>query len=708
MPTFHPPLAHTSHVPIPQTASHAYVQLNFFATFTDGEDESGSWELWTDLPRLDDQGNPTSQPGEWRAAQFQPYIPPSPQDTKQKHKHQQTNGDATASPLYLKASAGYPSPTTPGQKTFYLSIVLPALPDQQYSYTYRHITSSGETQWLGGMGGNGSIKLNGDDVEPKIEGPKVGSWSENLDGVKESGWYGIAIELQKSNGKLKPIVHTIPSKAQVTAHLALLTAQQPLHSSTLSTLTTSPTATFPSATLRHLSILSPSSPLDISPSSIPSAPADSFYGLTTGSTAVEALRAAFKAAKAKENIFHLAEVSADHEDVSAIFISSGQQEPQQAYLIIHAPSRAYPVDIAVTLPQDILDPVPIALFTNSKGPVSYLSNLESKSGNRKIRLTLEKGAIAEVIQLAEFTELRGSGGDDPIWICAPDAINVEFGEEEISQPEFTAKSAPVSAYNEVTPVKIRDEEEEVMSKPSQTQTTDSQSATTSEEEENSVPVQPHPGPAEPTHGWWLLRFIGRFFVDIWELLLSPFRSSPAITDGTSQAEQREGEQEENDPDVPANERTPLLGSQSMSRETSSSSTAFDPLATPTSITTVKEELKPKYPTDGSITPVGHNSSPNVDNIIVADEFPMINSIRIRSYAQMTFNHLPPFKFLLPPNSIDITSKLKFTVREKAAQRWEEVEPSFEDPKNHTQCQEVIVEGKNGTGGTDWEVQVERI
>ncbi|OCF72581.1 hypothetical protein I204_06963 [Kwoniella mangroviensis CBS 8886] len=708
MPTFNPPLAHTSHIPIPRTASQPYVQLNFFAAFPDGEDESGSWELWTDLPRIDDQGNIISQSGEWTAAQFQPYIPPSPQDTKQKHKHQQTNGDATASPIYLKASAGYPPLTTPVQKTYYLSIAVPALPDQQYSYTYRHITSSGETHWLGGMGGNGSIKLNGDDVEPKIEGPKAGSWSENLEGVKESDWYGVAIELQKSNGKLKPIVHTVPSETQVTAQLALLTAQQPLHSSTLSTPTSSPTATFPSATLPHLSILSPSSPLDISPSSIPSAPADSFYGLTTGSTAVEALTGAFKAAKAKEDIFHLAEVSADHEDVSAIFISSGQQEPQQVYLIIHAPSLAYPVDIAITLPQDILDPVPIALFTNSEGPVSYLSNLESKSGNRKIHLKLEKGAIAEIIQLAEFTELRGSGGDDPIWICAPDAINVEFGEEELSQPEFTAKSAPITTYNEVTPVKIRDEEEEVISKPPRTQTTDSQSSTTSEEEESSVPVQPHAEAAEPSHGWWLFRFIGRFFVNIWELLLWPFRSSPAIADGASQAEQREGEQEENDPDFPANERTPLLGSQSMSRETSSSSTAFDPLATPTSVTTVKEESKPKYPTDGSITPVGHNSSPNWNNIIVSDELPIINSIRVRSYAQMTFNHLPPFQFLLPPNSVDITSRLRFTVKEKAARRWEEVSPLFEGQKDVTKCQEVTLEGGNATGGTDWDVQLERI
>ncbi|WVW79201.1 hypothetical protein I302_101167 [Kwoniella bestiolae CBS 10118] len=687
MPAFHPPLAHTSHVPIPTTSSHPYVQLNFFATFADEEDTAGSWELWTDLPKLDDQGNIITQPGEWRAAQFQPYLSPTPHS----NGHAHTNGDLTTPVVHVKAFEGYPSaPHNP--KTFYLSIVVPASIGQESSYTYRHVTPSGETHWLGGMGGNGFIKLDGRETEAQSEGPRAGAWSDAIDRVDDIGWHGIAVELQKSKGAIRPVITTLPSSSQLSAQLALLTATQPLHSSTFSNPTATPTPILPSAAIQHLSIAGGSFPFDVSPfSPVPSATDELFYGLTTGSSSVEALTAAFKAAKAKQERFHLAEVSGSKEAIAAIFMSShGQTQLEQDFLIIHAPSLASPVDINITLPCDTIDSVPIALLANSSNSIAYLSQFDSKTGNRKIHLHLDQGSIAEVIQLAEFIELRGSGGDDPVWICAPDAINVEFGEEEISQPEFTATSAPISAYTEVTPVKIRDEEVENTSKPL---LVTEDHAPSSHDERSSIPPPP-----QPSHGWWLFRFIGRFFVNIWELLLWPFRSNPAITEGSQQNDQGGTDQEDTATDLPANERTPLLSSQNMSRETSSSSTAFDPLATPFSVT----ELKPKYPTDGSVTPVGHQPSPNLN------ELPTINSVRIRSYAQMTFTHLPPFRFVLPPNSVDITSRLRFTVKEKAAMQWEEVEPHFKVQEDLTKCQELIVQGRNGTGGTDWEVQVDRI
>ncbi|WWC91341.1 uncharacterized protein L201_006284 [Kwoniella dendrophila CBS 6074] len=669
MPTFHPPLAQETNVDISTTSSYPYVQLNFFATFTDDEDSTGSWEIWTDLPRLNDQGAIISELGEWRAIPFEPCA------------------DSQAGPT-----------------TFALSSVIPASVGHQYSYTYRHITTFGETRWLGGMGGNGFIKITeGQSKEDKEI--KCGSWSERPEGLKKSEWKGIAIGLQRLHGLNKPLIHNLPSDSHISAQIALLSYTSPIHSTSFSTPTTSFLSTTAQAPTQHLTFYQDSKSFSIAPNSaIPDTANSSSPSYATGRSSLDTISAAFAAANAKD--VQLAQTS--DPEVAAILVSSSEVDGRQSHLIIHAPSLSSPKDLTITLPANTRNDSPVAIFTGAKEKKQYLA--ETKTPQFSYRLG--SGSTAEILQLAQFVELRGTGAGDSVWLCAPEATAVEIGEEEIPQPEQTSSSSPIPPAREVPQVKI-DEEQRPMSSELNAEPVERVNVPINEPQpisEQSRSIHNQSEPSKPAHGWWLFRFIGRFFANFWELLFWPFRSRSTITDVSETAEQPREENDNVDPSV--NERTPLLQSQSMSRESSSSSTAFDPLATPTSMFTNKEDQKPKITaTDGAVTPIGQGIAPILDlnsadlNLKILS---LANAGTIRSYTQMTFNHLPPFQFLLPPNSNEIASKLKISVKEKSAKQWEEIKPDFKPQNKDNICDELIVQGHQGTGGLDWQVQVERI
>ncbi|WRT68931.1 uncharacterized protein IL334_005913 [Kwoniella shivajii] len=694
MPDFHPPLAHSSDVTVSSNSSHPYIQLNFFATFNEDEDSSGSWEIWTDLPRLDDHGHALSQPGEWRSIQFKNYdksaILPCGNGS---------NGISDQT-IHIKTLDDYPVPTT-GPRTMYLSTVIPASTGQEFSYTYRHITTSGETHWLGGMGGNGAIKMIEGEIQAKNDETKVGDWSEKPEGLNRVSWIGFGIELETVKGKIKPIIRTLPSSTNASLDLILLQGISPIHLSPLSYRTNVIKAQEPISLTQDLAIIGHGASFDVAPSySLPSTTNNSLtasYGLTTQPSPKEVLTAAFRAAKAKQDRFRLGEVSgSDARDVVAIFASTGQGENEQIHMVIHAPPTAAPSQISVTLPASMAISAPIAIFSDSENEISYLNLPDTgRSAGSTVRLHLEAGPVAKVLQVAEFVELRGTGGDDSAWICAPDAINVEVGEEEIAVPKSSTTAVPDESFAEVTPSTVTEE----ANAPIESNLYEDRLLEGSTEESrierfNTV----H---AAPSAGWWLFRFIGRFVANIWGMLLWPFRSTANITDGSEDIDDdtplETGERPADD------ERTPLLGSISMSRDTSSSSTAFDPLATPTSMRANKEGLTPNHQTDGSITPTGQNSSP----LITVGELPIINTVQIRSYAQMTFNERPPFRFFLPPHSVQDESKLRFRIKEKISRQWIETEPV---PKSSEQdrCRELIVGEKGTVGGEDWDVQIERL
>jgi hypothetical protein len=174
MPQFHPPLAHTSTIPLPAgETQYPFVNISFLATVAEHENVSDAWEVWTDLPELGKDGIVVSQDGVWRAIPFQAI---------------ETSDTATISQvdnrnlpvIHLPAQPQ----TTPQEKQLVASSIVPFRNGSSYSYTYRHTLSNGDIQWLGDGGNNGVIQLiaTSDDARSS-----------------QAAWKGVALSLPSSD-----------------------------------------------------------------------------------------------------------------------------------------------------------------------------------------------------------------------------------------------------------------------------------------------------------------------------------------------------------------------------------------------------------------------------------------------------------------------------------------------------------------------------
>ncbi|OCF31370.1 hypothetical protein I317_01174 [Kwoniella heveanensis CBS 569] len=702
MPVFHPHLAHASEVFIDTDPSLPFVQLNFHAVFEENEDLDGTWEAWTDLPQVDKDGNVISQPAEWRAIPFEPHTNQSTAP--------QANGYKTDDRLVIEALKDYPSPPASTRRLRF-AVTVPASAGSEFAYTYRHITKSGETHWLGGPGGNGFIRLISGPAKESDQWTASGSWSERPSSVDETQWYGVGIEWTGIKGSERPVIRTIPTDGPVAPSILLLQSSTPHDPSRLSKQVPSSASVLPSPNPQLLAVVGSEEPIDVRSGTALPAPTSGSqttgYGLSRGASPQEALQGAMKAAKVQKDLLRLAEVQSKSKrsgEVAAFLARSGERDAVKTYLAVYAPASNTVGDLSVTIPDDLVEASPVAVIgTNGSSFVS--SGSTEGTPGRQVRLHLEAGPIAEILQIASFVELRGAGAHDSIWICSPTATSIEVGEEEIDAPDGTAKTAPITSYEEVRSVSLVIEEPSVTTSSS---VVDPQPLTSSTQETTQPESQPVIHPKEPaSSSWWLLRFISRVFADIWGFIIWPFRSQPAISSGI------DGELEDDDDDeddeearqtsTPPTERTPLLGSTSMSRETSSSSTAFDPLASPASVTTAKgDAIVTKYHSLGSVTPLGtEGNSPILDQA----EAPVANTVQIQSYAQMSFGHIPPFKFLLPPGAVEAQNKLKFSYKAKADKDWNVVQPGVTAIAG--QCVELLLDGVDDAGRIEWDVQVER-
>ena len=165
MPTFLPPLGHTSTATFPfpstspsPTSSPSYVQLNFLAELAIDEHIDGHYELWTDLADLESSGEARAATGVWHAIQY---------DLVEK------DGER-----YLLACA-----------------VIRA-EEATYAYTLRLVKGSGEVHWMGNGGDNGVVRILG---REKGQEAVVGSgkWEGYTapEGEGRLEWSGIAATL---------------------------------------------------------------------------------------------------------------------------------------------------------------------------------------------------------------------------------------------------------------------------------------------------------------------------------------------------------------------------------------------------------------------------------------------------------------------------------------------------------------------------------
>lgn len=164
MPSFQPPLSQTSRVPSIYSSSEgdAYLSLDFFLLFQPGEDQSGDWEIWTDIPSLSGaNGRPSPAIGEWHAIRFHPIKP----EKRRPSKVQSSGIDPTATAITLPVPAADVDERT--HHTLRANAIIKPIPSAIYSYTYRRVLPDGNVHWLGGEGSNGVIELVGGDVGPE-------------------------------------------------------------------------------------------------------------------------------------------------------------------------------------------------------------------------------------------------------------------------------------------------------------------------------------------------------------------------------------------------------------------------------------------------------------------------------------------------------------------------------------------------------------
>lgn len=176
MPVFNPPLGRETTIPITSSDHDRFVHLSFTLAFEIGEDASGSWELWTDIPDVNDEGHLVSGPGEWRAVSFAPIQPI--------HDAIAVHSDASNEEglIITLPPASLTTAPLPINHTLVAEMVVPA-DTASYFYTHRHITESEETKWLGNGGDNGVVRV--------LEIESITKHMERKE------WNGIGIELRE-------------------------------------------------------------------------------------------------------------------------------------------------------------------------------------------------------------------------------------------------------------------------------------------------------------------------------------------------------------------------------------------------------------------------------------------------------------------------------------------------------------------------------
>ncbi|OXB36446.1 hypothetical protein J007_03817 [Cryptococcus neoformans] len=669
MPTFHPSINHIKSVHVSPLARDGYVHLNFFATFnnhdlsSDLTPEHGHWEIWTDIPFLDSQGNPPAYPGEWRSQQFKPF----------KTFSDEPNGHAASSTdrgsgLMLKP-VSLPEPAKL-LTTLHLVLVTPAEPNRSYSYTFRYVYPDGQISWQSGVGGNGIVNLKEADTSPDRTKIRSGSsWPPTHNASEDNDsweWRGIGVTLQQSGERaVKPQIQPLPPQRAVEQTFALLHGPPTPHLSSFSHLSPTRLPIPTKAPTSYLAVIGhPDSPLiqmGLRPmDSHKGKPAS--YALGVDSSPTEVLREAVKASKGDQSHLIVAEVKEKDslsKDVGALIYHSGKDEPEKSYLIVDAVHSYHPRDITVIIPESFASTAPLAVISDySSVPPLYIPNSNSTdiSKPREIPIYIQPGAAAEALRLVEFIQLRSSETDNSsVWICAPDGINYEVGEEEIeAEPTNPMENKAYFSMpkDAVTPAVIVPPVDGAHTPQTELAGPDGISS-----------VANHS--SKPDDGrWWIFKAISRFFSTIWNFILFPFRSrSTSLIQGAG-----------NDAKSGNNERTPLL----------------DPgLSHPISDTPSTSQGTSSF--SDPITPLPH-------------------TVTITSYVCFTFDHPAPFQFLLPPASNTLLGNLTFTSKQKAADSWNGLDLRITDTDGGTVRAEAYAnedEKSASTGSSKWLVKIQQ-
>ncbi|KAK4685640.1 hypothetical protein P7C73_g4508, partial [Tremellales sp. Uapishka_1] len=477
MPTFQPPLSHTAFVRV-DSARDNFIHLTFSASFADGEDTSGTWEIWTDLPSSDEQGDQLSSDGQWRAAQF------VHANNGSKHNlHQDLEGS-----VHLAADIP-PSAASTSTTTLYLENTILATPGRAYAYTYRHVLPSGEVHWLGGEGGNGVIRIQ----EGGVAAQQSGEWQGGGNLTEGMAWSGLGIDFSEP----RPRLTYLPSDAHSAASLLFLRGRP---GPDVEFYQISAASSFSPTSFPTLVILSKDlSSMSIAPSNALPEARDAIYAFQRCGLFADTVGSVLSSTDTDK----LIRVESSDPTVIAFLYAPSS-------LILYAPSHLEARSTTLTLPTSLSrKPLLLALPDNKLYFSAHTAGLTSPEA-RSLHLLLAPGETSVVGHFTEFIKF-GDG-----WICSPGALEYRVGEEESKsipeEPDLTV--SPTTEPLDSTPVADSDVPEDA------------------DDEVQDEGVKPA---ISGLQGF--LEVLGSFFASFWNLLFGALGARPV----TSQADVVEDE-----------------------------------------------------------------------------------------------------------------------------------------------------------------------
>ena len=222
-------------------------------------------------------------------------------------------------------------------------------------------------------------------------------------------------------------------------------------------------------------------------------------------------------------------------------------------VIIAPPSSEAKVAVA-KLPNDDQTQSPLLIGDPSTALKQYVK--PPTSGEFQFVIPPSSRPVVQVYEVLSFNELRGYGDEDAVWVCAPRASSIEYGEEEVAVKVLDHSRTEDDEKTSMSSPKL------VSGAPDQANRNESEGQAKLDDGQEQLNGD-GPSPTDSTI-WTALEAIGSFIATLFEFLLKAFdlrndTASPKLESedgGPSILE--ESDEESQEIETPPNETTPLL------------------------------------------------------------------------------------------------------------------------------------------------------
>ena len=568
MPSFEPPLGCTTVITIPPGDQRRFAHLTSQLSFGQDEDDTGSWEIWTDLALVREDGKRVYGDGAWHAMKFERV-----EDEKEEDEVLQQHGSG---PVFRLQSASSQPAQAYRPRCLQARGVISASVGSAWSYTFRRVLPNGEVHWLGQEGGNGVIRV---DIAEEVQSSSTTHTAEDGEGVLQ----GMAVQLPSSRFVPRPFVsfklillshaspklQLLPAESHVTADMIFVIKTPPIHMPFyIITYDARPPPAHGTRPTHVVSIAPRGQSYDIEAGS--SHAKSTAQNASSAECAGAALEQAISKSVGANQIIPATVSGANAADIVAFFIhgseiGSGETDTACSYLVIYAAASSIDRLVWIGRSFGTTDDAPLVVLNATIQHMLLRS--EDQGSNEKLPVWVPSGGpVAQILELGTFCQLRGTGDGKLINVCLPGATSIEVGEEEIDQDAIDGNTVKLggNAASNGTQRELGAEQDgdgvggTSMDADEASVHTDA----TPELEESIISQDEQPESKEPA--LWILRLVGRFLMNLFNALFSTFGFGQKRTTGSDKQLREAGDDDDDEIEagartpVDVDERTPLL------------------------------------------------------------------------------------------------------------------------------------------------------